>query len=223
MHMIDMHNVTAIEQIPRKRRQNVFGMVTIERKFYFQAPDTESMNQWIAALKAVHTDLHRLRVNTQDLPSPPIENGKGETSPSSPVLRQLRISRSVTTGGTTVMSPRTATAHQISLISTNDQEMLMDRNKNGESDGSVSVDEEEDDDEVYVPVESKTRYRRQSQLATNTAGLRSVTTSERMPTVRGYLKKRSIQHKVSLSCLTLALEKAMVCARKRKIFIFLQH
>ncbi|KAI8053203.1 hypothetical protein BDF22DRAFT_743126 [Syncephalis plumigaleata] len=49
--IIDLIHIKAVAAIPRKKRMNVFGVLTIRRKYYFQAGSPEDMLGWIHALR----------------------------------------------------------------------------------------------------------------------------------------------------------------------------
>ncbi|RKP25832.1 hypothetical protein SYNPS1DRAFT_28443 [Syncephalis pseudoplumigaleata] len=49
--IIDLAHIKAVAAIPRKKRMNVFGVLTIHRKYYFQAGSPEELLGWIHALR----------------------------------------------------------------------------------------------------------------------------------------------------------------------------
>jgi len=54
---IPLADIQAIAHVPRKRRPYVIGLVTVERKYYFQAPDQMEMEAWMKDLKQARGEL----------------------------------------------------------------------------------------------------------------------------------------------------------------------
>ncbi|KAJ3092526.1 hypothetical protein HK102_006303, partial [Quaeritorhiza haematococci] len=51
LHIIHLENVHAIAPVERKKRQNVFGVVTKQRTYFFQAFSPEEMEEWMSMLR----------------------------------------------------------------------------------------------------------------------------------------------------------------------------